>query len=187
MTAEEARGQSEESVGIGEGQQEAKSGVDEQVVSEATLSPAASSQEDEDQEYDPLAWDEEDELFNVTEEEAYNATGPSLVERRLMGRPNKFQDVTRFVGIDPTTWMTGTVTAIHSFGVFAEVFPPGGGEEMIGFLHSARIRQGFPEMNREAVEKEFSVGQEIRVRIVHVDREQQRLALTMLENEDHLY
>jgi len=135
--------------------------------------------------FDPEEDDWPEDTWNWTEEEAFNATGPSLVERRLMGRPDKFQDVTRFIGVDPTLWMEGNVTALHGFGVFAEVHPPKGGEEMIGFLHAARIRQGFIE-NRENIEKEFWVGQKIRVRIVYVDEEFQRLALTQLENEDHL-
>jgi len=175
ITDEEARSTFLESSGSGEDQEVAEVGAGEKNTS---------SKEEEEEEYDTEGLNPED-IFNWTDEEAFNETGPSLVERRLMGRPNKFQDVTRFIGIDPMLWMKGTVTATHSFGAFAEVFPPNGGEEMIGFLHAARIRPGFLE-TRENVEKEFWVGKEITVRIVYVDDEQQRLALTMLENEDHL-
>ncbi|CAK0910525.1 unnamed protein product [Prorocentrum cordatum] len=75
--------------------------------------------------------------------------------------------------LEAGAWLGGRVTAVMSFGVFAEVALPEGGLARWGF-----IRPG--DLDRGAFGKEVQIGDELRVRVVKEEAHTGRLWLSML-------
>mmetsp|Transcript_69311 Transcript_69311/g.157254 ORF Transcript_69311/g.157254 Transcript_69311/m.157254 type:complete len:360 (-) Transcript_69311:125-1204(-) len=87
-------------------------------------------------------------------------------------------DVAPFMGLHPQEWLTGKVETIAPFGLFVSVQPPGGGRAEKGLVHVSKIRDGFvDDINAEA-----EVGQEVKVRVLDVDTERQKISLSMVDD-----
>lgn len=84
-------------------------------------------------------------------------------------------DVSAFEGISDSEWLTGKVANIMNFGAFVTVEPPAGGKSADGLVHITQIKDSFVENVRD----ELSVGQEVKVRVLNVDMEKQKLGLSM--------
>jgi predicted RNA-binding protein with RPS1 domain len=92
------------------------------------------------------------------------------------GRPDREPvDLTPFEGIDPATWLKGTVARCASFGAFVDVKAPDSDATASGLVHITQIKDGFVE----SVEAELEVGQEVDVRVVSVDTGMGKMGLTM--------
>jgi len=84
-------------------------------------------------------------------------------------------DLTSFEGIDPATWIKGTVARLTSFGAFVDVTAPESDATASGLVHITQIKDGFVE----SVEDELEVGQEVEVRVVSVDTGMGKISLSM--------
>jgi len=84
-------------------------------------------------------------------------------------------DLTPFEGIEPSTWLKGTVARIASFGAFVDVKAPDSDASASGLLHITQIKDGFVE----SVEAELEVGQEVEVRVISVDTGMGKMGVSM--------
>ncbi|CAK0860192.1 unnamed protein product [Prorocentrum cordatum] len=84
-------------------------------------------------------------------------------------------DLTPFEGMDPSTWITGTVAKCASFGAFVDVKAPDSDATASGLVHITQIKDGFVE----SVEDELEVGQEVQVRVISVDSGMGKMSLSM--------
>jgi len=95
------------------------------------------------------------------------------------GRPARAPaaDVVLFQDVEASTWLTGEVVNVQSFGAFVSVSPPSGSEDKAqGLVHITQIKEGFVN----DVNAEVSVGDEVKVRVISVDADNQKLGLSML-------
>ncbi|CAE8743495.1 unnamed protein product [Polarella glacialis] len=86
-------------------------------------------------------------------------------------------DLGPFQDVDSSTWLTGKVARIASFGAFVTV--ESGGATADGLVHITQIKDGFVE----SVQDELSEGQEIQVRVQSVDMGAGKMSLTMKSEE----
>jgi small subunit ribosomal protein S1 len=84
-------------------------------------------------------------------------------------------DLAPFEGIDPATFLTGTVSSFASLGAFVAVSAPDSDATASGLVHITQIKDGFVE----SVESELEVGQEVEVRVVSVDTGMGKMGLSM--------
>eukprot|EP00929_Paragymnodinium_shiwhaense_P009065 TRINITY_DN113111_c0_g1_i1.p1 TRINITY_DN113111_c0_g1~~TRINITY_DN113111_c0_g1_i1.p1 ORF type:complete len:600 (-),score=162.08 TRINITY_DN113111_c0_g1_i1:32-1831(-) len=90
-------------------------------------------------------------------------------------------DARLFEGLRNETWLQGKVKAVQPYGVFVEVDPPAlDGQESsqargLGLVHRSELVDGFGKFTSEQVK----VGQEVDVRVISVDADNNRLALSM--------
>jgi len=84
-------------------------------------------------------------------------------------------DLAPFEGIDPATFLKGTVARIVSFGAFVDTKAPDSDATASGLVHITQIKDGFVE----SVEAELEVGQEVEVRVVSVDTGSGKMGLSM--------
>jgi len=84
-------------------------------------------------------------------------------------------DVSDFVDIPDTEWLTGVVKDLVNYGAFVAVIPPNGGPSIDGLVHISQIKEGFIEDPGE----ELEVDQEVKVRILEVNTETGKVGLTM--------
>nr|CAD1829997.1 unnamed protein product [Ananas comosus var. bracteatus] len=75
----------------------------------------------------------------------------------------------------PGAYFTGKVRSIQPFGLFVDF-----GAFSDGLVHVSRVSDGYVK----DVSALFSVGQEVKVRIVEANKESGRISLTMRENDD---
>jgi predicted RNA-binding protein with RPS1 domain len=103
------------------------------------------------------------------------------VERREKprGRSDEPQDLSEFADLSPDTWLTGTVTSLHNFGIFMEVLPPNtdGGQTGTGLVHISEVADGFVQDVAEL----YEVGQTLQVRVLDADQEKGRLSLSLID------
>merc|ERR1719247_1693870 len=74
-------------------------------------------------------------------------------------------------------WIEGKVVSATNFGVFVKVTPPGGSGEAQGLLHISQISEERVEVPADEVE----IGQTVKVRVIDVDPQAGRVALSMKE------
>jgi len=79
-------------------------------------------------------------------------------------------DLTEYESADDKEFVTGTVNSITDFGAFVTLK-----EGVDGLVHISQIQEG----GVGKVEDVLSVGQEVQVRIVKVEKEKRRIALSM--------
>lgn len=84
-------------------------------------------------------------------------------------------DVSSFNNLSDDEWIDGKVVSIVNFGAFVEVATPAGGAPTQGLVHITQIKDGFVEDAGEEVE----VDQDVKVRVVSVDEEKGKIALSM--------
>lgn len=72
--------------------------------------------------------------------------------------------------LEPEQWLTGVVRNIADFGVFVDI---GVGED--GLIHISELSDKFVQSPYDVV----SIGDRVRVRVVRVDRDKRRIALSM--------
>lgn len=84
-------------------------------------------------------------------------------------------DVSALIDIPDTEWLPGVVKDLVNFGAFVSVTPPNGGNPIDGLVHISQIKEGFIEDPGEELEFE----QEVKVRILEVNTETGKVALTM--------
>ncbi|CAE8626412.1 unnamed protein product [Polarella glacialis] len=72
-------------------------------------------------------------------------------------------------------WIEGRVKAIWDYGAIVNVELPGGDQKVGGFLHISQIKDGFVDHPTSELEE----GQMVKVRLLEVDYEKNRLKLTM--------
>merc|ERR1719264_1545448 len=84
-------------------------------------------------------------------------------------------DVSALVDIPDTEWLPGVVKDLVNFGAFVSVTPPNGGNPIDGLVHISQIKEGFIEDPGEELEFE----QEVKVRVLEVNTETGKVALTM--------
>lgn len=107
----------------------------------------------------------------------------SMVESKaptLDGSTRETKDLTSFKEMSPSQWVTGTVTAITTYGAFVAVCPPSGDKELqtVGLVHKREIKDA-PVSD---VKAELSVDQEVQVRVIGVDTKAGTLSLSMKSN-----
>merc|ERR1719265_1887675 len=81
-----------------------------------------------------------------------------------------------FTAVQPTERLAGIVTDFENFGAFVEVTTPTG-DTMTGLLHNSEIKDGFVEDPA----MELEIGQELQVRIISVDTDNGKIALSLKE------
>eukprot|EP00929_Paragymnodinium_shiwhaense_P020793 TRINITY_DN13741_c0_g1_i1.p2 TRINITY_DN13741_c0_g1~~TRINITY_DN13741_c0_g1_i1.p2 ORF type:complete len:368 (+),score=75.93 TRINITY_DN13741_c0_g1_i1:94-1197(+) len=86
-------------------------------------------------------------------------------------------DLMRFASLHPSEWLKGTITGVQKFGFFVRVTHPDGGAPEQGLVHVSQIKAGFVDDPWAEGEE----GQEIQVRVVDVDEDRGRLALSMVD------
>jgi ribosomal protein S1 len=86
------------------------------------------------------------------------------------GRRQARPDLTEYESADEKEFVTGTVNSITDFGAFVTLK-----EGVDGLVHISQIKDG----GVGKVSDELSVGQEVQVRIVKVEKEKRRIALSM--------
>eukprot|EP00929_Paragymnodinium_shiwhaense_P112620 TRINITY_DN80883_c0_g1_i1.p1 TRINITY_DN80883_c0_g1~~TRINITY_DN80883_c0_g1_i1.p1 ORF type:complete len:371 (-),score=71.54 TRINITY_DN80883_c0_g1_i1:170-1282(-) len=86
-------------------------------------------------------------------------------------------DLGRFALLHPQEWLRGTIVSIKQFGFFVEVEHPDGGAPEQGLVHVSQIKAGRVEDPWAEAEE----GQEVQVRVVDVDEDRGRLALSMVD------
>lgn len=84
-------------------------------------------------------------------------------------------DLSAFQDVPDTVWLSGVVKGLANFGAFVEVQPPEGGSAAQGLVHISQIKDGFIEDPGE----ELEMDQEVQVRVVSVDADAGKMALTM--------
>jgi len=83
-------------------------------------------------------------------------------------------DFSGFLELDPSTWLTGRVVRLQSWGLLVDVVPPSGGPPQQGTVHLSEINDGSKD--------DFQVGGEVQVRLDFVDDVGQgKLSFTMKE------
>ena len=80
------------------------------------------------------------------------------------------QDVLSFEDLKPDMELTGTVRNVVDFGAFVDI-----GVKTDGLVHISQISNRFIKHPMDAV----SVGDTVKVRILEVDQERQKISLTM--------
>jgi len=96
-----------------------------------------------------------------------------LLSAQFKAELSPFEDI---AGL-PDEWLTGRVVSSTLYGVFVAVKPPGGGqEEARGLVPIKYIADAFIADVAQAA----PLGKEVRVRVLSVDAEKGRLALSML-------
>mmetsp|Transcript_26211 Transcript_26211/g.41962 ORF Transcript_26211/g.41962 Transcript_26211/m.41962 type:complete len:168 (-) Transcript_26211:469-972(-) len=86
-------------------------------------------------------------------------------------------DLGPFQDVDSSTWLTGKVARIASFGAFVTV--TSGDATADGLVHITQIKDGYVE----SVQDELSEGQEVQVRVQSVDMGAGKMSLTMKSEE----
>merc|ERR1711920_141813 len=80
-------------------------------------------------------------------------------------------DLSGFEGLSADDWLSGTVVGVDGGGLYVVVRPPGGGEMQRGrVFREDMVRDMFP-----------TEGEDVRVRVAHVDPDAGLLELSMLE------
>ncbi|MFO8008621.1 MAG: Tex-like N-terminal domain-containing protein [Candidatus Brocadiia bacterium] len=102
-----------------------------------------------------------EEMVNPWPDPRQDQPGPVLRARRL-----SLED------LEPDQWVEGTVRNIVDFGVFVDI---GVGED--GLIHISELADSYVETPYDVV----SVGDSVRVRVVRVDIERKRIALSLRE------
>lgn len=97
------------------------------------------------------------------------AEEPAAKPKRSGG---KKKDVSAFVDADPKEFITGKVSSVQPFGAFVRLE---GGVD--GLVHVSQVSDGFTE----SVEGMFTVGDEVKVRVMSVDTAKNQIALSMKE------
>lgn len=85
-----------------------------------------------------------------------------------------------FEGIPPEQWLSGQVAAVLDYGAFVKVTAPDGKSKANGIVHISQLSA------REFVKDVFAVveaGEMVKVRILNVDAENDRMSLSMLPIE----
>eukprot|EP00929_Paragymnodinium_shiwhaense_P090310 TRINITY_DN5045_c0_g3_i1.p1 TRINITY_DN5045_c0_g3~~TRINITY_DN5045_c0_g3_i1.p1 ORF type:complete len:517 (+),score=164.24 TRINITY_DN5045_c0_g3_i1:75-1625(+) len=89
------------------------------------------------------------------------------------------KDVTPFQGVAASQWLEAKVDGIQSYGAFVVVTAPTG-EQATGLVPISQVKAG----RVEDISKELSEGQDVKVRVVEVQPEKQRLSLTLLTEDE---
>lgn len=105
-----------------------------------------------------------EEMVNPWSDPREEKPPPLLRQRRL-----SFED------LEPDQWLKGTVRNIVDFGAFVDV---GVGED--GLIHISELSDGYVETPYDVL----SVGDTIRVRVVSVDEDRSRIALSLREESE---
>ncbi|MCD6416785.1 MAG: S1 RNA-binding domain-containing protein [Planctomycetes bacterium] len=100
-----------------------------------------------------------DEMIHPWPDPRLEEPAPVLLKKRLT-----------LAELEPDQWLQGTVRNIVEFGVFVDV---GVGED--GLIHISELADGFVETPYDVV----CVGDSIRARVVRVDEEKSRIALSL--------
>jgi len=85
-------------------------------------------------------------------------------------------DVSAFDGVSPNDWFEGEVVGVQTFGAFV-VLTAEDGTEAQGLVHVSQIADTFVENINDYV----TVGQQVKVRVLNVDRDANRMSLSMKE------
>lgn len=86
-------------------------------------------------------------------------------------------DVEDFEGYGPDEWIDGVVQRLAPFGAFVTVTSPGGVQAQ-GLVHISQVKDGFID----ELSAELEEGQEVKVRVKSIDRMNNRISLSMLDN-----
>lgn len=81
-----------------------------------------------------------------------------------------------FEDLDDDTWLSAIVEGIKGFGIFVRAVPPDGVGSAVGLVPKTMIKEGFVDDPAEEVVE----GQEVKVRVVQVDRSSGRLTFSMV-------
>ncbi len=108
-------------------------------------------------------------LKDIVEEMSHPWPDPRAEERAPVLRRKRLA----LEGLEPDQWVEGTVRNIVDFGVFVDV---GVGED--GLIHISELSEGYVETPYDVV----CVGDRIRARVVRVDEERSRIALSLRES-----
>jgi len=90
-------------------------------------------------------------------------------------RGNMAAEMAAFKEMDSSTFVEGEVTAVKDFGCFVKI-PAPDGTEGVGLLIASQLREAWVEN----IEDEVAVGDKIRVRVVQVDTNRNRMRLSAL-------
>ncbi len=101
------------------------------------------------------------ELIDPWPDPRRDEQAPCLRQRRL-----------QFDQLEPDQWLSGTVRNIADFGVFVDI---GVGED--GLIHISQLSDKFVQSPYDVV----CVGDQVRVRVLRVDTEKQRISLSLRE------
>lgn len=85
------------------------------------------------------------------------------------------QDFSAFLGATTDQWFDGEVKGLSSFGATVSVTPPNGGEPVLGVIHVSQFKDGFVEHPADCVRE----GQNVKVRVLDIDRSRTMLKLSM--------
>lgn len=83
--------------------------------------------------------------------------------------------VARFKGYSSSEWLEGTVTGIQKYGAFVSITPAEGGEPSQGLVGIRELQAGFVADVGEVVK----IGEKVKVRVLEVDVNTNRMALSM--------
>jgi len=103
--------------------------------------------------------------------------GSARTEKRP---PSYSRDLSPFVDVPDDDWFDGVIVKVMDYGAIVEIEPPEGGDPRRGMVHISQLTEGFVDDINEVVHE----GQELRVRVLSVDEEAQRMSLTAQENSD---
>jgi len=84
-------------------------------------------------------------------------------------------DLESFVDLPSDTWLDGTIANTAAFGAFVKVSPPNSKSVAQGLVPLREVKDGFVS----DINEEVSAGQEVKVRVVSVDTENNKLTLSM--------
>ncbi|CAL1159152.1 unnamed protein product [Cladocopium goreaui] len=100
----------------------------------------------------------------------------SVSMRKLSARLRaEDQDVSSLLEVSPSEWFTGRVDHAAPFGVFVEMDVPDEDSKVVGLVHISEMREG--RVGDPAAEVEE--GQEVKVRILAVDKNTGRISMSM--------
>jgi len=88
-------------------------------------------------------------------------------------------DLTLFEGASDTEWTTGTVVSVMNFGAFVQVQVPSSELMAQGLVHISQMA----EQRVEDPNKVVSIGDEVKVRVISVDANANKLGLSMREKK----
>lgn len=84
-------------------------------------------------------------------------------------------DVSLFTSLAGGDFIDGTVATVAKFGAFVEIAAPTGESKAQGLVHITQIKDGFVD----SVDSEVEVGQAVKVRVLSVDTDSGKIALSM--------
>jgi len=125
---------------------------------------------------DALRAGQEAEVWVNGVDEAEGKFTLTMVEGKSRGHDDRQEDLGPFVGLFRNDWFDGEVSQVTKFGAFVRVTLPAG-DSATGLLHITEVANRYVER----MEDELDVGQKVKVRVMSVDENAGRMALSMKE------